>query len=536
MEHKEISGDPMDLDIVSTTPSHIVDRLPPELLACIFLFYAQEIRTRNVTEDGYPQRPYSWLAVTHVCARWRQVALDTAALWRTITYTNEVQQECIQEMFMRSGGSQLQLVICTVKNLWSSQLMADSFVPQHLKTLLCSMSRADVIELALSHKLYGEVSPQRMPLLTSLTVRCLADIPSFLDHSETPNLKELRLACDTALNTGSLDYSHPVFKHPLTKLAIENTFFKGHILGVLGEMPALRHLSLHGTFEDIQALSTRLALPRLQRLYLGGQMVEITRFLGNLDLPRTTAIQLAYNQFESTEPVTEVTPVITSRLADADGPICGVSVWTRNVHLPTHLDFYMKSPASHFERGGSLDTCPQFRIQFPAMRSASRIIYRLLTPLPIVSSIENLVISDQSLPARPVRNEEASYMAMLTAMPNLTTLRVGGDPGPAGYVIDLMEEWCNPSSERSSERWMAPSLKTLILESAQFRTSAVDPIGRRRNAIINAVNAKEKAGKPLKNLVLWRCTDLSAKEVDMMRAEIQTTTVEWDGVQVAIMF
>jgi len=54
--------------------------LPPELLARIFHFYALEAPPWS---DGVQK--LGWIAVTHVCQRWRQVALGDSSLWARIT-------------------------------------------------------------------------------------------------------------------------------------------------------------------------------------------------------------------------------------------------------------------------------------------------------------------------------------------------------------------------------------------------------------------------------------------------------------------
>ncbi|KAI0072774.1 hypothetical protein K474DRAFT_1573575, partial [Panus rudis PR-1116 ss-1] len=62
-----------DLNVIRNSKVPI-SRLPPELLAHIFIIYV------NAWGPFY-----RWIYITHVCERWYSVALATPALWRFIT-------------------------------------------------------------------------------------------------------------------------------------------------------------------------------------------------------------------------------------------------------------------------------------------------------------------------------------------------------------------------------------------------------------------------------------------------------------------
>ncbi|KAK7691154.1 hypothetical protein QCA50_006257 [Cerrena zonata] len=56
-----------------------ISKLLPELLAEIFIVFA-----RNPMRWNPVTGPYSWIAVTHVCSYWREIALNTPRLWSYI--------------------------------------------------------------------------------------------------------------------------------------------------------------------------------------------------------------------------------------------------------------------------------------------------------------------------------------------------------------------------------------------------------------------------------------------------------------------
>ncbi|EKM54860.1 uncharacterized protein PHACADRAFT_259015 [Phanerochaete carnosa HHB-10118-sp] len=80
-----------------------VSRLPPELLLLVFEDWASECYTE--TQETEPEtRPYAWIRCTHVCRRWRELALSSPFLWRRIVPTSP---EWTQELLSRSRQTPL---------------------------------------------------------------------------------------------------------------------------------------------------------------------------------------------------------------------------------------------------------------------------------------------------------------------------------------------------------------------------------------------------------------------------------------------
>lgn len=77
-----------------------IDWLPPELLAEVFYWYiVMETACQTKAPRALP-RPYSWLAIRHVCRKWRHVALTFPALSTFICLTRP---ECVDDLLRRSG-------------------------------------------------------------------------------------------------------------------------------------------------------------------------------------------------------------------------------------------------------------------------------------------------------------------------------------------------------------------------------------------------------------------------------------------------
>ncbi|EIN04177.1 hypothetical protein PUNSTDRAFT_76971, partial [Punctularia strigosozonata HHB-11173 SS5] len=75
--------------------AHIpVNRMPPEILQNIFLLYRNDFSTAAL----------DWTAVSHVCLRWREVALSNSSLWDSPDLRFP---EWAEEMIKRARGTPL---------------------------------------------------------------------------------------------------------------------------------------------------------------------------------------------------------------------------------------------------------------------------------------------------------------------------------------------------------------------------------------------------------------------------------------------
>ncbi|KAH6904626.1 hypothetical protein BKA70DRAFT_527148 [Coprinopsis sp. MPI-PUGE-AT-0042] len=69
-----------DSSFVQTSP---VISLPPEILANVFL-YRKAVSPVTPKRRSKVKHDWKWIQVSHVCRRWRQVALQNPTLWSTI--------------------------------------------------------------------------------------------------------------------------------------------------------------------------------------------------------------------------------------------------------------------------------------------------------------------------------------------------------------------------------------------------------------------------------------------------------------------
>ncbi|KDQ51403.1 hypothetical protein JAAARDRAFT_140488, partial [Jaapia argillacea MUCL 33604] len=75
-----------------------ISRLPPEVLASIFVQHVAQNDLRSPLLSSGCSADW-WIAVTHVCKHWREVALATPMLWCSLPFQRS---DLVPEMIVRS--------------------------------------------------------------------------------------------------------------------------------------------------------------------------------------------------------------------------------------------------------------------------------------------------------------------------------------------------------------------------------------------------------------------------------------------------
>ncbi|KAI0056577.1 hypothetical protein BV25DRAFT_1565659 [Artomyces pyxidatus] len=273
-----------------------VSRLPSEILTHIFSFF----RVSHLDPPDSPCFPPSWIAVTHVCRRWRDVALSSPGLWTNIVMNNK---RWMKATLARSRNAPISL---------------------HLElTYMGVRTDPEVVWVALSHaRRVKEISFKgsyldpylrplfklAAPLLESLH---LCDKSSSFDLrkgifllGQAPKLQSLKLeGCIVNWNSPLL------FCPTLTLLSI--SFFDRapqHRLSAVGlrdilmALPNLQYLTLHNmiptpmsTLEDPDA---KIHLQQLKTLSLSTDVAtDIMGVISHLLVPENATLRVECNAF-----------------------------------------------------------------------------------------------------------------------------------------------------------------------------------------------------------------------------------------------
>ncbi|KAI9466576.1 hypothetical protein BJY52DRAFT_1232894 [Lactarius psammicola] len=366
----------------------LVSRLPVEILIHIFSYCP--------ASDLYPhvrhRPPPPWLAVTHVCRRWRNAALSCPFLWVEIISTNF---EWAAAMLERSKDLPIHV---SVDDGGSAQ------IPCELRTarlLFSKIHRMQSLAMTCAHAILACVpmlfEAAAAPLLQELIItnfhpsHPLDLVVRPLFSGKTPNLQFLSLYRCRVL------WSSPLLQCDLVYLSIshvppDHRPYLGQVLEVLKRLSRLECLQLdealpvHITSPN-ESTSSILSVERLPLTHLrffslcARSALDILDFSASVLIPATALFQLICEEFEQYAPDTDSGDVMLAALAShicaprdtpatADATITGsgdsnTDTWVpiRSMHvrdIPAARSWSLFASAAHSadDDGDACDTSP----------------------------------------------------------------------------------------------------------------------------------------------------------------------------------
>ncbi|KAF9463644.1 hypothetical protein BDZ94DRAFT_594341 [Collybia nuda] len=273
-----------------------ISRLPIEVLHLIIVFQASQFiepfRLSLISKAPLPPDLLERVRLTHVCRKWRKVALSNPVLWSQISPD---QPKWALEMLARSGNVPLSIT-------------ADYFnLPQRnqevSRKLLRQMSRIRELSLCIPEPgvLDAELV-QPAPNLESFTIKVYRELrpqelaqPLF--QGVAPKLRHMSLEkCEIPWDS-HLFNGLTVLR--LADLNLHHDLTPSQFLDVFRRIPNLRALRIIDVEFDFRNIvnppSSRLVLRNLNFLTLSGSASTCRFFLKYLDLPRNPTIYLAFN-------------------------------------------------------------------------------------------------------------------------------------------------------------------------------------------------------------------------------------------------
>ena len=274
-----------------------ISTLPPELLVRVFHFHALlEPPCSGLQQLG----SIGWIRVTHVCQRWRQVALDASLLWATITGSLS-SVEWFSETLARARNAPL---IVDLEGTPNPKILA-KFLPHITRTReLRLRSLSGLRDLFAVKEIFVLEAPALEHFELSLnTVAFPIDFrvaASTLFKGRIPKLRTLSLS----------KFSIPWSLIPRGQLTeLKRTFYKGvpwpmdsfwdddsdQLINLLMSSPELEVLILEFCLTPLLSqvsLGQPILLPRLSHLRLGGSTSHMANLLTMLQLPSTATLHL----------------------------------------------------------------------------------------------------------------------------------------------------------------------------------------------------------------------------------------------------
>ncbi|KAJ7156539.1 hypothetical protein C8R43DRAFT_1106114 [Mycena crocata] len=267
--------------------------LPNEITSEIFLHFL----------PPYPKCPpssglLSPTLLTHICRKWREIALSTPTLWRAIWLDSDIQPDF---------GSRKQIL--------ESWLVRSCSCPISIKVFdSCDSVEEDILQALNPHALrweYLEVDLDGAPLhiIDGLTP-LLRELKLHLDGSLSclVSLKDAPLLRTVFLNDGATTNIILPWAQ-LTSLTLDDVYPK-QCTPILLQTCNLVHCQLGLTRHPGHAIEPDVKLPCLESLVLVGKYGEVTEYLGTFIVPALRKLEVP-EMYLKPDPVSVLTAFIS---------------------------------------------------------------------------------------------------------------------------------------------------------------------------------------------------------------------------------
>ncbi|KAF8449470.1 hypothetical protein L210DRAFT_2664781 [Boletus edulis BED1] len=274
----------------STNAHPFIFRLPTEILEDIFIQCASDYHCEH---DGRPRSAApSWVNVSYVCHRWRNVALNCATIW---TYVFITSQRWTEELLARSRQASLKIRIWLLDE--SRWLNTVEKVMDHLERI--QELRLDV-PAPYNQQVLSKLS-SRAPRLQNLEITLedpSPEWPSLPFDGVPPALHTLELTdCSVPLSSFKLNALTTLGLHYVPDQFKQNI---EEFLAVMGYMKDLKHLYLDQALASATGFLSsavfrtfeKIDLPHLARLLIGAPLSTSLALLSCVNIPLETSVKL----------------------------------------------------------------------------------------------------------------------------------------------------------------------------------------------------------------------------------------------------
>ncbi|KAL0953739.1 hypothetical protein HGRIS_004928 [Hohenbuehelia grisea] len=522
-----------------------VSRLPPELLARIFLFCA----TPPTQDDFGGHSSLSWMKeVSHICQHWREVALGCPRLWSNISFSRP---HWVEEMLKRSKMAPLS-VKADMTYITPRQLEA-------LKSSLEHVGRTTELHM-LAYKTtfnkYLTVLDKPAPMLESLFLRgprynrfATSDsfaLPDSFLNAHAPNLRRLEL------DQCSISWSSPLL-HNLRDLRLHDSLrpSMSDLLPALEAMKNLTSIDLKNCLPSgINDHDLWADLPGLKHITLEDNAEECVTLLSRLQYPTDTLVKLRCHSpeddfstlFDHLSATREALPTIRSLTIDQpiELRIIQVQAWSSIVLVDDLADQDPAPPQLDIKLQFS-----NFRLPPPvieetlcAMTAALNLSRLRMLGLngggftaaswlqcfgssPLLRHIYLHSVSAEGLIEVLQQTVDESSVSRRLA-PGSRTCSPGPSPLPPRSPLRTPRTPCTPSS--STPRMAFPTLQKLILTGIDFNKCPLAEALRVRR------NVRHDCDLGPAEVVLNQCLHVSRG--DVVALEVLVPSVRWDGMEI----
>ncbi|TDL27665.1 hypothetical protein BD410DRAFT_782802 [Rickenella mellea] len=462
--------------------------LPADILLLIFNDLRDRIRPCDYQLTyNFPQPAdilQSWIYVTHVCQRWRQLALGYAPLWTILSDYQSVEEA--ETYISRSKCAPLEVFTYSGREH-----------PPHAtvhRRILCELPRTSHITVLVTDD--GEIAD---------------DLTTSIWEQPTPCLRSITFARESGSPTGFAPVTILPGPHPTLRslslhgcyISWDSSLFRGlsslcldfipptceptmmEVYAILSACPNLRQLTL--TWASPRDVSTtpdipRVHLPHLHTLEIAMDPTNWAVILSFLDLPGNINFSIVCPAFRFTSPIIVVPQMLPLLPARQDGmSVLVVSIKPKRLSIGQVEDRKRRSItlASAVEQTSMQDS---FRTLSDIVKSTAW------------SSVTGLTLRFEHCGESGDKN---MWITIFQAVPKLRILIMVLEDCEANPDTGLPEALCSPpTSDVDEEFFLAPKLVSMELHNVDFSES---------NGLFADCFQSRFETAPLDELVLFNC-------------------------------
>lgn len=520
--------------------------LPNELLSEIFQQYADlSCESIHDSDSNAVLRPYTFIRVTHVCRHWREVALQTRALWSNIIITHSLL--CVETMLSRSRPSAISIQ-ASVGDMESPQ---GSLKFKALELAIQELERAKVIDLRLPKAWFSLIIEKLggpAPLLESIALHdpngCADNYYRVQIDSTKNRLTDVDLC---GLAVGDLEqFSSSSLRQLVLKFPSSHCerVLATDLVTTLGSCPRLENLVLVNPIPKIpepEDVTPRVALPRLQVLNISDLAPHVKWILDSLDVSPDALINVNCTRQQDTGiDWSSLGSSMSAKRSEIDQtyPILAYSVRVFTASSSLLLEGWETevAPVKTIEDIDDDEIDSPLSIALPTAipRIQFSAIFRAL-PL---ANVVTLYLDEYAFP----RETQALLITALSgALPRLINLYLDGW-AEASVVVLLAPTTVSDGSQGDQNTLLAfAGLQKMVLRAIKFsitsehlgqgESSTDDENGEGEDTLADGLRKRQEYHIPLQNLTLEYCIKLRENHVKIIRDVLSETNVQWDGVE-----
>ncbi|KAJ8517501.1 hypothetical protein ONZ45_g5305 [Pleurotus djamor] len=504
-------------------------KLPAEILSDIFN------RTRMIPEL---RNSYSWMAVSWVCRRWRQVALNDSSLWSTVVVKSLRFGRQLFDLILERSTT-LPLTVCGV-------LDGDNSFSDFAPRLRKHKDRVKHLFIAGS----GKNLTKYLPLfkgapLESFIVICSKPFNSFSIPYELNDMQFLSVADDmTCLSLTGCNFAwdSPVYASRLTVLQLAqlpDRLSLPKTVRLLRKLPQLRRLSLEGAIKKSKKpcqISRDVTLQHLNKLNLHESESTCVAFFEHVHFPTLSILDLSYHSDGLGVASISTTAPKVLRLAAPSLPSLPPFTELR-LSLGKCSSWGKFSLGSDTRRVATIETCPKHPVDMSLGALFSTAV-KFPSWMEHISFLECDGAGDSN-PSLGLLRRSYWNWSNLTALPSLRTIRIKTYRPPGLFEV-LFEKTMsridiglltNVSSNPDTAvvQPNIPVLETIVFERFTFENVLAET-HHGNLVMIDLLTAYLWASKELcgscPRIVIKGCKGVDERWLEGFRSY---TDVEWDG-------